>query len=63
MLYIVVVNVVTVVVVVVVNKVVTSPEIPQCYKKNKSIIDLFLHIVLKFKSRDSISCNFHIVYS
>lgn len=49
MLYIVVVNVVTVVVVVVVNKVVTSPEIPQCYKKNKSIIDLFLHIVLKIK--------------
>lgn len=49
MLYIVVVNVVTVVVVVV-NKVVTSPEIPQCYKKkNKSIIDLFLHIVLKIK--------------
>lgn len=47
MLYIVVVNVVTVVVVV--NKVVTSPEIPQCYKKNKSIIDLFLHIVLKIK--------------
>lgn len=47
MLYIVVVNVVTVVVlVVVVNKVVTSPEIPQCYKKNKSIIDLLLHIVL-----------------
>lgn len=45
MLYIVVVNVVTVVVVVV-NKVVTSPEIPQCYKKNKSIIDLLLHIVL-----------------
>lgn len=50
MLYIVVVNVVTVVVVVVVvNKVVTSPEITQCYKKNKSIIDLFLHIVLKIK--------------
>lgn len=63
MLYIVVVNVVTVVVLaVVVNKVVTSPEIPQCYKKNKIIIDLFLHNLYS-KSRDSISCNFHIVYS
>lgn len=42
MLYIVVVNVVTVVVVVVVNKVVTSPEIPQCYKKIRVYIYFFI---------------------
>lgn len=49
MLYIVVVNVVTVVVVVVVvvNKVVTSPEIPQCYKK---IRVLYIYFFILYSS-------------
>lgn len=46
MLYIVVVNVVTVVVVVV-NKVVTSPEIPQCYKK---IRVLYIYFFILYSS-------------